>query len=457
MSKKIILSVFISAIVSGCSVNENGFENYPYKSTNETIYNVGNEYKINNEWWKGYNDPILNNLIKTAIDRNIDFKIGIIKVNKALYTANISGSNLIPTLSANVSGGANKNIKEGGNSNTNISSTATLQYTLDLWGKLKNAAEANELEYKATQKDLDVIKLNLENSLISNYYKLKMLKESNKIYNENLKNYQKIYDISFAKNKYGLISNLDVVQSQQSIESIKNTINNNELEIKQTEQILRNLLNYKPNDIIIVNEKQSILDVPNAGIDLNVPFYAISKRPDIQASEYRLMSSFKNKTAIEKSIYPDVTLSTSISSSGGKLNNNMNAPIGALNIGINLPFLDWNRVKWNIKGSQADFEQSRLNFEQTLITSLNDVDVYYYTYNNYKYNFENVKSQYKNNKEISKYYQVRYNQGISEMSDWLNAIQQENNAKISILQAKYNLISSENNIFNAMAGKIEKR
>lgn len=134
MNKKIILAVFISAIVSGCAVNENGFENYPYKSTNETIYNVGNEYKINTEWWKGYNDPILNNLMKTAIDRNIDFKIGVIKVNKALYTANISGADLIPTLSANASGSANKNIKEGGNSNTNVSSTATLQYTLDLWG-----------------------------------------------------------------------------------------------------------------------------------------------------------------------------------------------------------------------------------------------------------------------------------------------------------------------------------
>lgn len=455
MNKKIILAVAISFIVSGCAVNESGFENYPYGNTNNSFYNIGNQYKINTEWWKGYNDDVLNDMVKLSIERNIDFKIGVIKVNKALYTANISGAELIPTLSANINGSASKNIKEGGNSNTNVNSTATLQYTLDLWGKLKNAAEANELEYKATQKDLDVIKLNIENSIISNYFKLKMLKENENIYNDNLKNYEKIYSISSSKYKYGLISSLDVVQAKQSVESTKNTINSNKLQIKQTEQTLKNLLNYKPEDKIKTTS-QSLLSVSNINVDLNVPISAISKRPDIQASEYRLMSSFKNKVAAEKTIYPDITLSTSLSSSGNKLNNNLNAPIGALNVGINLPFLDWNKIKWNIKGSQADFEQSRLNFEQSLTTALNDVDVYYYTYNNYLYNFENVNEQYKNNKEITRYYEARYQQGISEMSDWLNAIQQENNAKISIIQAKYNLISSESNIFNAMAGKIEK-
>lgn len=455
MNKKIILAVAISFIVSGCAVNESGFENYPYGNTNNSFYNIGNQYKINTEWWKGYNDDVLNDMVKLSIERNIDLKIGVIKVNKALYTANISGAELIPTLSANINGSASKNIKEGGNSNTNVNSTATLQYTLDLWGKLKNAAEANELEYKATQKDLDVIKLNIENSIISNYFKLKMLKENENIYNDNLKNYEKIYSISSSKYKYGLISSLDVVQAKQSVESTKNTINSNKLQIKQTEQTLKNLLNYKPEDKIKTTS-QSLLSVSNINVDLNVPISAISKRPDIQASEYRLMSSFKNKVAAEKTIYPDITLSTSLSSSGNKLNNNLNAPIGALNVGINLPFLDWNKIKWNIKGSQADFEQSRLNFEQSLTTALNDVDVYYYTYNNYLYNFENVNEQYKNNKKITRYYEARYQQGISEMSDWLNAIQQENNAKISIIQAKYNLISSESNIFNAMAGKIEK-
>jgi NodT family efflux transporter outer membrane factor (OMF) lipoprotein len=455
MNKKIILAVAISFIVSGCAVNESGFENYPYGNTNNSFYNIGNQYKINTEWWKGYNDDVLNDMVKLSIERNIDFKIGVIKVNKVLYTANISGAELIPTLSANINGSASKNIKEGGNSNINVNSTATLQYTLDLWGKLKNAAEANELEYKATQKDLDVIKLNIENSIISNYFKLKMLKENENIYNDNLKNYEKIYSISSSKYKYGLISSLDVVQAKQSVESTKNTINSNKLQIKQTEQTLKNLLNYKPEDKIKTTS-QSLLSVSNINVDLNVPISAISKRPDIQASEYRLMSSFKNKVAAEKTIYPDITLSTSLSSSGNKLNNNLNAPIGALNVGINLPFLDWNKIKWNIKGSQADFEQSRLNFEQSLTTALNDVDVYYYTYNNYLYNFENVNEQYKNNKKITRYYEARYQQGISEMSDWLNAIQQENNAKISIIQAKYNLISSESNIFNAMAGKIEK-
>ena len=39
------------------------------------------------------------------------------------------------------------------------------------------------------------------------------------------------------------------------------------------------------------------------------------------------------------------------------------------------------------------------------------------------------------------------------MLDWLNAIQTTNNSKQSIVEAKYKLLSGENNVYKAMAGK----
>ena len=42
------------------------------------------------------------------------------------------------------------------------------------------------------------------------------------------------------------------------------------------------------------------------------------------------------------------------------------------------------------------------------------------------------------------------------MADWLNALQTENSSKQSIVQAKYQLLSSESNVYQAMAGKYQK-
>lgn len=454
MKYKIITMLISAAILTGCSTTNSGFEKYPYKEL-QVQYPVNKAYNIDTSWWKKYNDAELNKIVDIAIRNNIDLASSAIKVNQALYQANLVGADLVPSFSGSVGASTSKNIKEGGNSNQNFQGSLNISYTLDLWQRLSDSASAKEWVYKATQQDLEATKLTLINSLVDNYFHLKYLHEIYNINSDSLKNYEKIYNISINKNKYGLVSNLDVIQAQQSIESTKNNLNSINLQIKTTEQTLKNLLNYQPQNSIYLSDN-SLLDTPLQGIDLDVPISTIANRPDLKAYEYRLLSSFKDKTAVEKSIYPDITIGSSLSSSNNRFNNALNIPIAAANISINLPFLDWNHIKWNIKISQADFEQSKLNFEKAIVSSLNEIDTYYYTYSNYLNNYNSVKKQYDNNLKISNYYKVRYDQGISEMADWLNALQTENSSKQSIVQAKYQLLSSESNVYQAMAGKYQK-
>lgn len=454
MKYKIITMLISAVILTGCSTTNFGFENYPYKEL-QVQYPVDKAYNIDTSWWKKYNDAELNKIVDIAIRNNIDLASSAIKVNQALYQANLVGADLVPSFSGSVGASTSKNIKEGGNSSQNFQGSLNISYTLDLWQRLSDSASAKEWVYKATQQDLEATKLTLINSVVDNYFHLKYLHEIYNINSDSLKNYEKIYNISINKNKYGLVSNLDVIQAQQSIESTKNNLNSINLQIKTTEQTLKNLLNYQPQNSIYLSDN-SLLDTPLQGIDLDVPISTIANRPDLKAYEYRLLSSFKDKTAVEKSIYPDITIGSSLSSSNNKFNNALNIPIAAANISINLPFLDWNHIKWNIKISQADFEQSKLNFEKAIVSSLNEIDTYYYTYSNYLNNYNSVKKQYDNNLKISNYYKVRYEQGISEMADWLNALQTENSSKQSIVQAKYQLLSSESNVYQAMAGKYQK-
>lgn len=454
MKYKITTLLISALLLGGCSTTNSGFESYPYKELKQA-YPVDQAYNIDTAWWKKYNDDELNRLIDNAINNNIDLASSAIKVNQALYQANLLGADLVPSFSGSVGASTSKNIKEGGHSNQNFQGSLNISYTLDLWQRLSDSASAKEWVYKATQQDLEAAKLTLINSVIDNYFNLKYLNEINKINNDSLKNYEKIYNIALNKNKYGLVSGLDVIQAQQSIESTKNNLNSINLQIKTTEQTLKNLLNYQPQNSIYLSNK-SLLDIPLQGIDLNVPISTIANRPDLKASEYRLLSSFKDKTAVEKSIYPEISIGSSLSSSNNKFNNALNIPIAAANISINLPFLDWNRIKWNIKISQAEFEQNKLSFEKAIVSSLNEIDTYYYTYSNYINNYNSVKKQYDNNLQITNYYKVRYQQGIAEMADWLNALQTENSSKQSIIQAKYQLLSSENNVYQAMAGKYKK-
>ena len=67
-------------------------------------------------------------------------------------------------------------------------------------------------------------------------------------------------------------------------------------------------------------------------------------------------------------------------------------PVIAGNINISLPFLDWNHIKWNTKLSEADYNLAKLDFEKNIVSALNEIDTYYYTYKNYeqKYNYSEI-------------------------------------------------------------------
>lgn len=445
--------IIISLIVGGCS-SHSGFEKYPYKTLEQT-YPENSNYNINTQWWTAYNDNDLNQIVNIAIKNNIDLAESAIRVNQALYQANLVGADLVPTFSSSLGASANKNIKTGSASTRNFNGSIGISYEIDLWQRLADSVDAQQWKYQATQQDKEETKLALINNVIDTYFNLKYLNETYQLNQQNLKNYQQIYQITNKKFAAGLISNLDVIQSQQSITATENTLNSLALQIKNQEVTLKNLLNYQPKDNLNFSSR-SLLDIHLLGVDLTVPVATIANRPDLKAKEYTLLSAFKDKQAVEKSMYPSVTLGSTLSSSSDKLRSTFNVPVLSGNINISLPFLDWNRIKWNSKISESQFNLAKLDFEKNITAALNEVDSYYFTYVNYQQNYDNIQKQYQESLKIEQYYKIRYQQGINEMIDWLNAIQAVNNNKQAIIQSKYQLLSSENKVYQAMAGKYNK-
>ena len=124
---------------------------------------------------------------------------------------------------------------------------------------------------------------------------------------------------------------------------------------------------------------------------------------------------------------------------------------------IDLPFLDWTRVKNNIKISEADYDIALIEFKDTLNQALNEVAYYYFAYDKSREIYANTAENYKNAAEITSYYESRYNNGKTEFRDFLEAINTENTTKKDMLQQKYQIIKYENYIYKAMAGRYTLR
>lgn len=447
--KNITLALLMSGALVGCANIGNSYQASldDYKQYEE----ITKQYHVQENWWTLYQDEQLNKVVEQALENNKDLAKAAVAVNRALYNANLVGANLVPTFNGSTSSSAQRRVDTGANSTTSHTGSLNVSYTLDLWRRLADAADAAEWSHKASTQDLESARLSLINSVVITYYQIAYLNDAIETSKDTIKYYNNISSIMQRRIHQGVADSASVDQAQQAVLSAQNNLINYETQKKTSEQTLRNLLNLKPDESINIAFPH-ILNVKTVGVNLDVPVGVIANRPDVRAAQFRLNSAFDNAKSTEKSWFPEISLGGSLASSGTKVNNALNTPIGAGTIGISLPFLHWNTVKWNVKISEADYETARLNYEQAITTALNNIDTNYFAYTQSENSFKNQQKTYKYNQRITKYYRNRYNAGVSELREWLNAANTENSSRLAILNAKYQLLQSETAVYSSMAG-----
>lgn len=409
-------------------------------------------YHADEQWWRVYQDPQLNTLVESALANNIDLAKSAISVNKALYQARLVGAELVPSYSAGANASVRDNLKTAEASTRTFGGNLGISYEVDLWRRLSDSANAQQWAYQATVADKEATQLALVNNVVDGYYHWQYLYAAIQLNEHNLKQYRQIQTLNKVKYDAGKIDKIAYVQAGQTVLSTQNTLLELQNQRKTAEQGLKDLLNLGPNEPLpLAYQDLTRVSVPK--VDLNVPLQVLANRPDLRAAVYRLEQASSQLSATEKSWYPSISLSGAINASSDQFRSAFNVPIGTLGVSLNLPFLNWHKIRWNIKLSEAEREQAQLNFSQSLVTALNEVDVAYNAYQNAQTISSNTQAKLALDQESTRYYKVRYELGKNEFKDWLSAMNTENSAALAVLNNRYQLIKQANTIYKAMAGR----
>ena len=359
---------------------------------------------------------------------------------------------MFPTLAGKLNASSQSEVKRTDNFSSNFSGELGLTYEVDLYGKIRNLQTAQEFEYKATEQDKESARLSLVNSVVDLYFNLAYLNNAIALTEKNIVLYQNLYNISAQKYQSGKTDDIEYLQTKQSLLSEENKLLDLQTSFKEQERSLRNILSAKPDEDLNL-EFTGLIEQKSLNVNMETPLAVLAKRPDLLAGQYRLEKAFKNLKAEDKNWYPTISLKGAINSASDKARTTFDFPYLLGSVGVDLPFLDWNRVKNNVKISEADYNLALIDFKDNLNQALNEVAYYYFAYQKAEQQYDNVEQNYNNAVKISKYYQARYNNGKIEFKDYLEAINTENELYKSLIEQKYQIIKYENYIFKAMGGK----
>lgn len=451
MKRNTFLSFLLATtVLSGCAATTTDVPSL--EAELNYTQEVREKFQADLDWWKAYNNDELNYLTSFALKNNPDMLKAAVKIQKQLANLNLSESDLFPTLTGSLGASSKKKLNDGKKSTQTFSGELALNYEIDLYGKIADARDAQEFELNATVADAESARLSVVNSVVDLYFNLLYLRDTIELTQKNIDTYRSLLDIASARFNTGKADKLEITQARQSLIAEQTALLNAQTQYKEMEQSLRNVLNLKPSDGFVLG-KASILKQSLLTPHLSVPVSVLANRPDLTAAQYRLKKAFKNMKVSEKGWYPTISLNGAIGSSSDHAKSTFDFPYLLGGVSLNLPFLDWNSVKNNVKIAKADYDIALIDFKDALAQALNEVAYYSFAYGKTGHIYANVEKTVENNRQITAYYRARHQAGKASFKDVLQAVADENAAQKNLLAQKYQLIKYENLLFKAMAGR----
>ncbi|EAH6228198.1 TolC family protein [Campylobacter upsaliensis] len=436
--KKISFLFLILLFLSGC-----GAKIEPVKE----VFLSEEELKkanVKSQWWQAYENANLQEFLAFVLENNKDIKVARTSLLSALARADLIDYDLYPSLAGTLGFNRMKNLHKGTN-NKAYSNGLNLNYELDIYGKILDSVRAEELRAKASAYDLASLKLSVINTSLNSIFELAYFNDVKIMLENYVSNLEKMSELYALKYELGKIEELDFLNVEQSLLKARQNLLTNEQNRNLILKNLQDLLGKKEGFFYLKYfEKASLEDFKLLKPDFNIPLQSLAYRPDVRAKLNALKAAFKDYNSVQKSILPSISLGGALRGEAEEFKESFKLEILSGNVQISLPFLDYGRVRQNIKISQFAYEALLFEYEQNLQGAFNEFHLVFKDYESDLKLLSNL-SLIKDKQEfITRAYLQKYELGKSELKDYLDASNALINAEQELLRARYNLFETIN-------------
>lgn len=331
------------------------------------------------KWFELYQDTVLQRLIRVTLDSNRNLLLAANRVEESREIAGIVKANLYPSFGYQLSAGGGQAGQEalkvaGGIDKGAIRTYATLNWEIDLWGKIRSSNQAAYNTYLADIETRNALVVSLVAEVSQLYFLLRDLDNRLAIAERTLaarKDGTRIISERFAK---GYVSEVDKLQAEQQEALAAVTIPNFRRQIITTENALRVLMGMGPGPI---NRGQSLYQqAVSPDIPAGLPSQLLERRPDIRAAEKRLEAQFNYIGVAKANLFPSLSLTGLLGFASPQLNTLLGSGGFVANgfAGIVGPIFQFGQNKRRIRVEEYRTKQLAAQYEQTVLTAFSEVD-----------------------------------------------------------------------------------
>ncbi|WP_409529739.1 efflux transporter outer membrane subunit [Serratia sp. PL7] len=454
---KFSLAILLPLLLGGCgSLTKSDYQRPMLSVPAEwRVQDTGSGYlQHTDHWWDNFEDPQLSMLIGRALTSNNDLAIAGIQLQQARLAAGLTDTNLTPDVSVTGSANNSKNLRNNTTPTESYSTTLSLSYELDLWGKLARAREQSQWQVEATEQDRQNTALTLIGNTAQYYWQIANLNQKIKQQQTGLEISQQTLALVQSRYASGAAGQLDLLQAKQSLLNRENAYRTLQQQREENRNALAILFNRSPTDRQAERSSLDInQDVPIAKV---LPVEVIARRPDVKAAEGRLRAALAGSDVQRLSFYPSLSLAASLGSASSIFSQWFSDPVRTLGANAALPFVQWKTVQLTIEKSDLDVKQAAIVFRSQVYNALADVD----NAMSQRLSYQQQKINQQQNLQLSQQRLVlarsQYQAGAVSFQSLLDAEDDLLTIETNLSDLQYNYLNATMKLWLALGGGVEK-
>jgi multidrug efflux system outer membrane protein len=409
-------------------------------------------------WDKLFTDAILQDYIKKGLQNNLDIRIAMQTIAAAEANMKQGKAGYAPSLSVGADwthGELSKNSQFGAivkdRSTDTYQLAANLSWEADIWGKIRSNKRATNASYLQTVAAQQAVKTKLVSDIASSYFQLMALDAQLKVVDSTLGNRIKSVEVIKSLKEAGNVTEVGVKQTEAQLyatQIIREDLKNNIVVLENTISIL---LGQAPGRIERNTfENQNI----TADVKLGIPALALSKRPDVIAAEYNLISNFELTNVAKSSFYPSlkVTASGGLQSIDLKEWFSANSFFANIVTGLAQPIFNQRQNKTRYEVAKANQEKAYLQFEQSLLNAGKEVSDALQLYNNETVKLEIRTKQLDALQKAASYSDELLSYGLVNYFEVLTAKDNALNTELSLIDNRYKQYNAIILLYRSLGG-----
>jgi multidrug efflux system outer membrane protein len=405
-------------------------------------------------WWDQFEDPVLSQLVRTALANNLDLKIASANVDQAYAQYGITRSQLFPQVNADASASRQKQFLPpplvAGPFNTFALDLST-SYEIDLWGRLRRATEAARASVLASEEGRRTVVMTLVSSVATGYIQLRALDKQLDIARSTLASRREVLGLQRARFQEGAAPESDYQQAESQLRTAAAQLIDLERLIAQQENFISVLLGENPHTI---QRGRALDELAFPAVPGALPSSLLERRPDIRQAEQNLIAANADIGVARAAYFPAISLTGLLGLESTDLSDLFRSGARTWSLGGTLtqPIFNAGRIRNQVAQAEAIERQTLYQYRQSILNAFQDVENALVD----RTKFSQARTEQAANvgalQRFRDLAEIRYKEGVTIYLELANAQDQLFNAQLAFTSTQSQLFQSYASLYRAMGG-----